>query len=106
MSTYPFGLQSNRSGRLIPWFGSLTALVLLVYIVIINGGTLRAVPILGSKVNVPENVQSVGYLLGIHQTWGMFCCPPFMNGWHVVPGRLQSGEYVDLMRNGQAVDWS
>lgn len=58
-------------------------------------------PITSERVSafvMPESVEPVGTVLGLRQAWGVFSpAPPTLDGWHVIPGTLRSGQKVDLM---------
>lgn len=74
---------------------------LLAYVLIWNIAALPASPL---PLSAP--LRSVGYVLRLDQTWSMFAPSPLKDdGWYVIPGRLRSGEVVDLFRNGSPVRW-
>lgn len=51
-----------------------------------------------TSFTLPERTVPIGPFFGIDQHWGMFAPSPFKaDGWYVIPGRLQSGQKVDLM---------
>ena len=59
-----------------------------------------------SPLRLPAYVRSAAFVMGIDQTWNMFAPAPLKDdGWYVIPGRLASGEVVDLFRGGGAVRW-
>jgi hypothetical protein len=59
-----------------------------------------------SPLRLPPHVRSLAFVMGIDQTWNMFAPAPLKDdGWYVIPGRLASGEVVDLFRGGGAVRW-
>jgi hypothetical protein len=76
-------------------------IALLVYVSIWNVAALPASPI---TLSAP--LRSIGLALRLDQTWSMFAPSPLKDdGWYVIPGRLRSGEVVDVFRDGAAVRW-
>jgi hypothetical protein len=54
-----------------------------------------------------ERVRSVGYALRLNQKWSMFAPSPAKgDGWYVIPGRLQNGRVIDVLKNGKPVHWA
>ena len=46
--------------------------------------------------------RSIGYTLRLDQRWSMFAPYPIKDGgWHAIPGKLVSGEEVDLFQGGE-----
>jgi hypothetical protein len=43
--------------------------------------------------------------LALNQNWVMFMSPKVIDGWYVIPGRLEDGASVDLFHWGQKVRW-
>jgi len=82
-------------------FLNVSILLLLGYVLLWN---LATVP--NSRLKLTERARAVGELLRIDQIWNMFAPGPSRyNGWFVIPGRLQSGEVVDLFKNDESVSW-
>lgn len=78
-----------------------TILLLLAYVLLWN---LATIP--NSRLKLTGRARSVGEVLRIDQVWNMFApSPPRYNGWFVIPGRLKSGEVVDLFKNDERVSW-
>ncbi len=51
-----------------------------------------------SEFSVPDRVYSLGYSLGLDQSWSMFApYPSKAGGWYVIPGTLRDGQEVDLL---------
>jgi len=70
---------------------SLLALFFMFYVFSFN---LQSI----SGYDMPERIGSLGYLLGLKQTWGVFApAPQKTGGWYVIPGTLHGGQQVDLM---------
>lgn len=97
-----------RKGALAGWAGSpwpglrpplwqtLTAVVLLAYVFVWNLDTLP-----NSPVEVPRSIRPVAYVLRLDQRWNLFAPRPYTSdGWYMIPGKLASGKWVDLYRDG------
>lgn len=84
-------------------FNVLTGL-LLAYVLLWNvrGVLAERVPQL-----LPQSLNPIGFTFGLDQYWAMFSPhPPQDDGWFVCEATLNNGERVDLLRDGQPVDWS
>lgn len=80
---------------------TIAAFAMMGYMIVWNVANFRFAPF-----RIPENLRSVGNLLGMDQKWEMFApFPAKDDGWYVVPGLLKNGRQVDLNRGGAAVDW-
>ena len=55
---------------------------------------------------MPDRLKSIGTVTKIAQRWNMFGPAPIRDGWCVAVARLKGGGSVDLLRQGQRVDWS
>ena len=93
--------DSNASGILRK--SSNIGMVLIIgYVFILN---LSTIPGLG--VRIPETIKSASNVFGLDQSWNMFApFPAKDDGWYVIPGRLRSGKFVDLFREGKEVSFN
>ena len=57
-----------------------------------------------SGYRLPTPVENFCRLAHLNQEWGMFV-HPLGSGWFVVPGTLQDGTEVDLLRGGASLNW-
>jgi hypothetical protein len=54
----------------------------------------------------PPQFASLGYAIGLDQGWGLFAPQPGkQHGWIVAVGTLENGRKVDLLRDGEPVNW-
>jgi hypothetical protein len=59
-----------------------------------------------SGFDMSGRAESLGTLLGLRQSWGMFAPrPPGENFWYVIPGTLRGGQKVDLLAPTIHNDW-
>jgi len=83
----------------LPLWQTLAVVVVLLYVLVWNLGSLP-----GSPVRVPRTIRPVAYVLRLDQRWNLFAPRPYTSdGWYTVPGKLASGEWVDLYRGGAEV---
>jgi hypothetical protein len=74
--------------------------ILLLYMLVINVKTVWPV------LPLPDEVVRFGYLARLNQRWEMYAPDvPHRDGWLVMPGRLASGEMVDLSERGPILSW-
>lgn len=52
---------------------------------------------------MPTSFHQMSRGLRLSQEWKMYMNPSDKNGWYVIPGRLASGEVIDLLRRGKTV---
>lgn len=64
--------------------------------------------VLPSVIRVfPAAINPFALILRLDQHWLMFAPTPISeNGWFVVPGRLASGRFVDVYRDGEPLSWA
>lgn len=56
-------------------------------------------------VDLPDEAEAVAHATQVHQQWSLFAPdPPRVDGWYVVPGRLENGSRVDALHRTQ-VRW-
>lgn len=59
-----------------------------------------------TEFEMPGRVKSLGNLLDLNQSWGMFApSPSDENYWYVVSGTLRDGQKVDLLKPTIHGDW-
>lgn len=98
-------LEGGRLGRWagspaaalrLPWWQTVPVVALTAYVLAWNLSTLPSSP-----VSVPSQIRPVAYTLRLDQRWNLFAPRPYTSdGWWVIPGKLRSGEWVDLYRDG------
>ena len=80
----------------LPWWQTVPVVALMVFVLAWN---LRSLP--DSPVSIPGKLRPLAYTLRIDQRWNLFAPRPYTSdGWWVIPGKLRSGEWVDLYRDG------
>ncbi|NET00661.1 MAG: hypothetical protein F6K61_08805 [Sphaerospermopsis sp. SIO1G1] len=53
-----------------------------------------------------HRTEIMGRMTRLDQSWSIFApSPPRDDGWHVVPGKLENGNQVDIFRFGNDVNW-
>jgi hypothetical protein len=58
------------------------------------------------KRKIWQNTAIMGRITRLDQSWSIFApAPPRDDGWHVIPGKLENGNEVDIFRFGNAVNW-
>jgi hypothetical protein len=76
--------------------------VVCVTVVAWNVLSLHAAP-----KNFPEPVYTIGFLTREYQRWDLYAPRPMLDdGWFVLDGATRDGQEIDLMRDGQPVDWN
>jgi hypothetical protein len=55
---------------------------------------------------MPPSMVSICYAVHLDQSWMMFADPGKQSGWFVIPGRLQDGEQIDLLKDGAPLTWA
>jgi hypothetical protein len=89
-ASHQVGLRASRRASLVV---NLFATVCLIFVLAWNLSTVSAVA-------VPGVVRPFGFVLGLPQYWGMFAPYPVKSTmWFIVPGTLQDGRQVDLLRS-------
>ena len=91
-------IQDPRDDRLVR--GELRRCVFLVVLILLNARSFA--PSLG-KLPGEDWLVRTAYL---DQAWGMFVTPGESGFWAVVGGRRADGRWIDLMRDGRALDLS
>jgi predicted DCC family thiol-disulfide oxidoreductase YuxK len=82
--------------RLGRW-GQALAIVLVLYILWWNLGTLGRDYTSFRGVSIPGRLRTLGLMLRVDQAWDMFSpWPQKDDGWYVIEGRLRDGRPVDL----------
>lgn len=55
----------------------------------------------------PRSINGLAFALRLDQHWAMFAPnPPLEDGWFVLSARLSDGTEIDLLREGDSLDWS
>lgn len=54
-------------------------------------------------LRIPEPARKYAHVLRLEQRWKMFSNPPKWSQWYVVAGELESGEPIDVFRDGAAI---
>jgi hypothetical protein len=75
----------------------------LVYVIAVNINGLPGIPLGFLQLNKWEPLWTA---FGLGQKWSMFEGIPSRDGWYVARARLQDGSEIDLLRQGQPVNWS
>jgi hypothetical protein len=84
------------------WVTNALAFFFIMYALFWNLGTMnieRYQPMLPSQYFWP------GEFFGLVQKWGVFTNPSGEGGWFVIPGKLQDGSEVDILRKGAPLNW-
>lgn len=67
---------------------------LLIYVIFWNIGTLPK-----WKFSWPTGLKQIAYILRIDQNWSLFAPgPPRYGFWFIIPGHLENGREIDLMK--------
>lgn len=83
----------------LPLPARLFALYCLLMVFLWNLGTVFPLPLRNGALWAPAR------LLALNQGWVMFIAPKVVDGWYVIPGRLEDGSSVDLFHWGQKIRW-
>ncbi|TAE59145.1 MAG: HTTM domain-containing protein [Nostocales cyanobacterium] len=58
------------------------------------------------KRKIWHRTEIMGRMTRLDQSWSIFApSPPRDDGWHVIPGKLENGNEVDIFRFGNTVNW-
>lgn len=99
LPTFPTQISRVRRGRVRGAVGRLVPAVVTCLFVLILVWNAMSVGLVATPDVVESNVEPGQF------TWNMFAPAPLsVDGWFVVPGRLDSGERVDAFRRAP-VDW-
>lgn len=55
---------------------------------------------------IAQNLDVIGQVTRLDQSWSIFApSPPTDDGWYVIPGKLKDGAEVDILKDGDSVNW-
>ena len=75
--------------------------LLMVYVFFWNLRTFK-----DAKISMSPKLNFIARIFRIDQKWSMFAPKPFSyDGWFVIQGELNSGEIVDVFREGTDFSW-
>jgi predicted DCC family thiol-disulfide oxidoreductase YuxK len=96
LSYRPLRMQPSK---VVQWI----SLYCLLYVVFGNF-RVSGYPQLGRVF--PQNFRWMGQVFRLDQRWQMFAPEPRkVDGWYVMPGRLENKDVVDVLRGGAPVSW-
>ncbi len=100
------GLSAPKPRRFSFWKGIAAQASCTFFLLYVFGWNLRIVD--GATYNLffPPSWNWLGISLGLDQIWDMFTPFPLKDdGWFVAPARLADGTQVNLMQNGEPMQW-
>ena len=84
----------------LPAWAQALAVLFLAFIIYWNIALVQ-------HVSVPRQISWVGPMFRVYQNWGLFAPYPLLDdGWYVIPGKLRSGQEIDVYQDGAQVTWT
>lgn len=82
---------------------SMCAIVYLLYIL---SWQAASSPMLGTFITFPPQLTIFGKVLRIDEYWNIFASPLDVRGWNIIAAETFDGEIIDILRNGEPVDFT